>query len=214
MNINESFPSDTERELLDYNTDRPPLILPEYGRSIQSMVDHCMTLTDRDERNRCAHTIIHIMSNMRSHSGDETEFQKKLWNHLAAMSCYELDIDYPYEIEKLSDLKSNRSRIAYPQKNISKRHYGAIIEELVKKISEIEDKGEREALIKMIANQMKRSLGRWNKDVMTDEKVFDDLARMTDGAVSYLPSEIKLLSDNEILTEVQQMRPSKKKKKK
>ena len=111
-------------------------------------------------------------------------------------------------------MKSNRSRISYPQKNISKRHYGAILEELVKKLSEIEDKSEREALIKMIGNQMKRSLGRWNKDVMTDEKVFDDLARMTDGAVSYLPSEIKLMSDNEILTEVQQMRPSKKKKKK
>ena len=123
MNINESFPSDNERSLIDYNTDRPPLILPEYGRSIQSMVDHCMTLTDRSDRNRCAQTIIQIMSNMRSHSGDETEFQKKLWNHLAAMSCYELDIDYPYEIEKLSDLKSNRSRISYPQKNISKRHY-------------------------------------------------------------------------------------------
>ena len=111
-------------------------------------------------------------------------------------------------------MKSNRSRISYPQKNISKRHYGAILEELVKKLSEIEDKTEREALIKMIGNQMKRSLVRWNKDVMTDEKVFDDLARMTDGSVSYLPSEIKLMSDNEILTEVQQMRPSKKKKKK
>lgn len=201
-------------ELLDYNTDREPLILPEYGRSIQNMVDYCMTLQDRQNRNRCAKTIVQIMSKMRTHSGDETEFKKKLWNHLAAMSRYELDVDYPFEIEKMSDQTNSRERIAYPQKHISKRHYGAILESLVAKLSDIENKAEREALIKMIANQMKRSLGRWNKDAMTEEKVLDDLARMTDGAVSYLPGELHLLSDNEVLNEIQQMRPSKKKKKK
>jgi hypothetical protein len=154
------------------------------------------------------------MSNLRPHNGDETEYQKKLWNHLAAMAGYELDVDYPYEIEKMSDQTSDRERIAYPQKPISKRHYGYITEALLKKLPEIEDKKEREALIRMVANQMKRSLGRWNKDAMTEEKVLDDLARMTDGSASYLPGELHLLSDNEILTDVQQMRPSKKKKKK
>lgn len=212
--INEPINLDNGRELLDYNTDRSPLILPEYGRSIQNMVEYCMTLTDRQERNRCARTIVQIMSGLRPHTGDETEYQKKLWNHLAAISKYELDIDYPYEIEKLSDQADDRDRIPYPQKAISKRHYGAIIESMLKKLSDITDKKEREALIRMIANQMKRSLGRWNKDAMTEEKVLDDLARMTDGAASYLPGELHLLSDNEILTDVQQMRPSKKKKKK
>jgi hypothetical protein len=212
--INEPINLDNGRELLDYNTDRPPLILPEYGRSIQNMVDYCMTLDDRKERNRCARTIVQIMSSLRPHSGDETEYQKKLWNHLAAISRYELDVDYPYEIEKMSDQSNERERIEYPQQNISKRHYGAIIESLLKKLPEISDKKEREALIRMVANQMKRSLGRWNKDAMTEEKVLDDLARMTDGAARYLPGELHLLSDNEILTDVQQMRPSKKKKKK
>ena len=212
--INETNTLDKGRSLLDYNTDRSPLILPEYGRSIQNMVDYCLTLTDRQERNRCAQTIVQIMSNLRPHNGDETEYQKKLWNHLAAMAGYELDVDYPYEIEKMSDQTSDRERIAYPQKPISKRHYGYITEALLKKLPEIEDKKEREALIRMVANQMKRSLGRWNKDAMTEEKVLDDLARMTDGSASYLPGELHLLSDNEILTDVQQMRPSKKKKKK
>ncbi len=212
--IKETQNLDNERTLLDYNTDRSPLTFPEYGRSIQNMVDYCLTLTDRQERNRCARTIVQIMSTLRPASGDETEYKKKLWNHLAAMSGYELDVDYPFEIEKMSDQTADRERIAYPQKSISKRHYGYIIEALLKKLPEIEDKKERETLIRMVANQMKRSLGRWNKDAMTEEKVLDDLARLTDGMASYLPGELHLLSDNEILSDVQQMRPSKKKKKK
>ena len=154
------------------------------------------------------------MSHMRNREGDESSFQKKLWNHLASMSNYELDIDYPYEIEKLEERESHRERIPYPQRPISKRHYGAILESMSKKIETIEDADERKALTTMIANQMKRSLGRWNKDLMNEEKVLDDLARMTDGKSSYLPGELKLQSDNEILNDAQQMKPSKKKKKK
>lgn len=205
---------DEMRGLVDYNTDRDQLILPEYGRSIQNMVNHCMTIQDRAERQRCAETIVAIMAKMKNKSSDEAEFKKKLWNHLAAMADYELDIDYPYEIEKMSDRSSDRQRIAYPQHPIGKRHYGAIIEALAKKLTEIEDADEREQLTRMVANQMKRSLGRWNKDSMSEEKVLDDLATLTNGKASYLPGELKLLSDNEILNEIQQMRPAKSKKKK
>ena len=151
---------------------------------------------------------------MRNHNGDETSFQKKLWNHLAAMSNYELDIDYPYEIEKMDDRDSQRTSIPYPQHPIKKRHYGSILESLSKKLSEIEDEEERKVLTTMIANQMKRSLGRWNRDLMTEEKVLEDLATMTDGKSSYLPGELKLISDNDILNDTQQMKSTKKKKKK
>ena len=119
---------DEMRGLVDYNTDRDQLILPEYGRSIQNMVNHCMTIEDRAERQRCAETIVAIMAKMKNKSSDEAELKKKLWNHLAAIADYELDIDYPYEIEKMSDRSSDRQRIAYPQHPIGKRHYGAIIE--------------------------------------------------------------------------------------
>ena len=173
-------------EGLDYNTQREKLALPEYGREIQRMVDHAKTLPDKKERQRCAQTIVAIMAKMKNKSSDEAEFKKKLWNHLAAMADYELDIDYPYEIEKMSDRSSDRQRIAYPQHPIGKRHYGAIIEALAKKLTEIEDADEREQLTRMVANQMKRSLGRWNKDSMSEEKVLDDLATLTNGKASYL----------------------------
>jgi len=203
-----------DKSLVDYNTDREPLILPEYGRIVQEMVEHCKTLEDRSERQRCANTIISIMSHMRNRNSDESSFQKKLWNHLAAISNYELDIDYPYEIEKLEERDSQRCRIPYPQHPIKKRHYGLILESISKKLEEIEDKEERKVLTTMIANQMKRSLGRWNRDLMTEEKVLEDLATMTDGKSSYLPGELKLINDNEILNEAQQVKSTKKKKKK
>lgn len=203
-----------KRGYVDYNTSREPLILPEYGRIVQDMVDHCMMIEDRSERQRCAESIVKIMSHMRAHDGDESSFQKKLWNHLSAMSRYELDIDYPYDIEKMEDRDSHRSSIPYPQHPIKKRHYGKIIESLASKLSDIEDSDERKALTQMIANQMKRSLGKWNRDLMNEEKILDDLAGMTDGKSSYLPGELKLISDNEILNEVQQSKPTKKKKKK
>ena len=209
------FESDTkERDLIDYNTDRDSLILPEYGRTVQNMVEHCKTIEDREERQRCANTIVSIMSHIRNLNSVDAEMKKKLWNHLATISNYELDIDYPYEIEKMSDRDSQRTSIPYPQHPIGKRHYGSIIESLAKKLTEIEDEEERLALTKMVANQMKRNLGKWNKDAMTEEKVLDDLAAMTDGRASYLPGELNLMSDNEILNEVQQSKPTKKKKKK
>ena len=203
-----------ERDLLDYNTDRDPLILPEYGRTVQNMVDHCKTIENREERQRCANTIVSIMSHIRTHNSGDAETKKKLWNHLAAMSNYELDIDYPYEIEKMSERDSQRTSIPYPQHPIGKRHYGAIIESLAKKLTDVEDEEERLALTKMVANQMKRNLGKWNKDAMTEEKVLDDLAALTNGKASYLPGELNLMSDNEILNEIQQSKPAKKKKKK
>ena len=203
-----------EKVAVDYNTERETLLLPEYGRCVQQMVEHAKTLEDKAERQRCANTIVALMANMVEHHGDSEDFRQKLWNHLAAIANYELDIDYPVDIEKLEDTKANHERIPYPQKRISKRHYGAIIESLTKKLSEIEDEDERMALTEQIANQMKRSLGRWNRDAMNNEKVLDDIANYTEGKVSLLPNELKMMSDGEILNDVQQMTPSKKKKKK
>ena len=212
--IQEEATRNREKVAVDYNTEREQLLLPEYGRCVQQMVEHAKTIEDADERQRCANTIVALMANMVEQHGDSEDFRQKLWNHLAAIANYELDIDYPVSIEKLEDTKANHERISYPQKRIAKRHYGAIIEGLTKKLTEIEDEEERMALTEQIANQMKRSLGRWNRDAMNNEKVLDDIANYTEGKVSLLPNEVKMMSDGEILNDVQQMTPSKKKKKK
>lgn len=199
---------------IDYNTQRPQLLLPEYGRCIQQMVEHAKTLDDRDERLRCANTIVSLMAGMVKQHGDAEEFRKKLWNHLAAIANYELDIDYPVEIERLEDTKAQHESIPYPQKRIARRHYGAIVEALTQKLAEIEDEEERLALTTQVANQMKRDLARWNKDSVNDNKVLDDIFQYTAGRIGLRPEDLRLLSDAEILSSVQVQNTGKKKKRK
>ena len=199
---------------VDYNTQRPQLLLPEYGRCIQQMVEHAKTIEDREERLRCATTIVGLMAGMVKQHGDAEEFRRKLWNHLAAIANYELDIDYPVEIERLEDTKAQHERIPYPQKRIARRHYGAIVEALMQKLSEIEDEEERLALTTQVANQMKRDLARWNKDAVNDNKVLDDIFQYTEGSIGLHPEDVRLLSDAEILSSVQMQNTGKKKKKK
>ena len=197
----------------DYNTSREPLQMSEYGRSIQEMVNHCKTIKDRDERTDCAYTIVGIMSTMTEQSGNAEDFQQKLWNHLARISKYELDIDYPVEIERY-DEEQKMMKVNYPQKPIRRRHYGRILEDLTKKITEVEDPEEREELAHQVANQMKRSLAYWDIDVMSDRKVVDDLADYTKGKVTIDPINNPLVTDGELLSNLISTSITKKKKKK
>ena len=110
--------------------------LPEYGRSIQNMVDHALTIEDRAERQRCANTIINIMGNMFPHLRDVPDFKHKLWDHLAIMANFQLDIDYPYEIIRKDNLNTKPESIPYPSTKIRYRHYGRTLEVLIKKAAE------------------------------------------------------------------------------
>lgn len=198
---------------MDYNTQRKKLILPEYGRCIQEMVDHAKTIEDREERQQCANTIIKLLSNLYGKQSAKEDVTQKLWNHLAAMANYELDIDYPVEIENLFERENKRENIKLPQKKIRKPHYGALAEETTKVLQTIEDGEEKDALIRLVANQMKRNLANWNPNALSDEKILDDLADLTHGKVQLLPNEIDLIPDAEILKDISMSQVKKKKKK-
>lgn len=198
---------------MDYNTQRPQLQMSEYGRVIQKLVTHCVSIADRDERLRCAQGIIRIMAGMTEPTGDKEDFRTKLWNHLAAISNYELDIDYPVKIERRQD-NTNREAIPYPQKKIARRHYGAIVEEFAHAIVNIEDRKKCETLGLLLANHMKRDLSNWSVDSMSDEKVISDIASYTDGKVSLDPHTTHLTSDGELLSTLISTSVKKKKKKK
>lgn len=198
---------------MDYNTQRKKLILPEYGRCIQEMVDHAKTIEDREERQQCANTIIKLLSNLYGKQSAKEDVTQKLWNHLAAMANYELDIDYPVEIENLFERENKRESIKLPQKKIRKPHYGALAEETTKVLQAMEDGEEKDALIRLVANQMKRNLANWNPNALSDEKILDDLADFTHGKVQLLPNEIDLIPDAEILKDISMSQVKKKKKK-
>ena len=177
---------------MEYNTQRKKMELPEYGRSVQNMVDHALTIEDREERQRCANTIINIMGGMFPHLRDVPDFKRKLWDHLAIMSDFKLDVDYPYEIVKKEDLVVKPDRLPYSNGDIRYRHYGLIMEGMVKKAVEIENEEERKTLVRMLAVQMKKSLSSWNKEGIEDQKIVDDLREYSKGVIDMTVEELKL----------------------
>ena len=168
---------------MDYNSNRKKLPLPEYGRNLQSMVDHTMTIEDRTERNRAAKTIIDIMGNMYPYLRDINDFKHKLWDHLAIMSDFELDIDYPYAPPVRETFNEPPKRVPYSVGRIRLRHYGKITESLIRKAADFESGEEKEALIKLLGNHMKKSFLMWNKDSVDDDKIYADLESLSQGQI-------------------------------
>lgn len=170
-------------EGLDYNTQREKLIMPEYGREVQSMIDYAVTLEYRDERQRCANAIVAIMERMFPQAAGTADFQHKLWDHLAIMSGFRLDIDYPCDISQAGKIAEKPAPVEYPMKKIPVKHYGYMMFELFDKLKTMEDGPERDELIRITANQMKRNLRQWSNGSADDEKVASDLAAYTGGRV-------------------------------
>ncbi|MBN2273691.1 MAG: DUF4290 domain-containing protein [Bacteroidales bacterium] len=175
----------------DYNSCRPRLILPEYGRNMQKMVDYILTIEDRDERNRLAQAIINIMGNMNPHLRDINDFKHKLWDHLAIMSDFKLDIDYPYDVPRAEEFIEKPRRVPYNTNQIRYRHYGKIIERLIEEAIKLPEGDDKEALIKLIANQMKKSYLAWNRDSVTDAIIGSDLEEISDKKIK-LKEGVKL----------------------
>ena len=177
---------------MQYNTQQKRMPLPEYGRSIQNMVDHALTIEDRSERQRCANTIINIMGNMFPHLRDVPDFKHKLWDHLAIMSDFKLDIDYPYEIIRKDNLKTKPETVPYPSTKIRYRHYGRTLEVLIKKAIDFPEGDEKQNLVALICNHMKKDYMSWNKDTVDDRKIADDLAELSGGKLQMTDSLLRL----------------------
>ena len=184
---------------MKYNTEEKRLKLPEYGRNIQNMVDHCVTIADREERKRCADAIITIMGNMFPHLRDVNDFKHILWDHLAIMSDFQLDIDYPYEIVKKEDLYTRPDRLPYSNNRIRYRHYGKTLELMIRRATEYEEGPERDRLIRLFATQMKKSFLTWNKESVDDRKIFKDLAELSGGNILLNEEEHKLMESRDLL---------------
>jgi hypothetical protein len=182
---------------MDYNSNRSKLAIPEYGRNLQNMVNHILTLEDRNERNRAARTIIDIMGTMYPYLRDINDFKHKLWDHLAIMSDFKLDIDYPYDPPSRELFNTAPKKVPYDSNRIKYRHYGKTIELLIDKAAVHENEKEREVLIKLIANHMKKSYLMWNKDAVDDEKILEDIEELSKGRIKC--SDITLTETKDIL---------------
>jgi len=185
--------------MLRYNTQEKRLALPEYGRNIQNLVDYCVSITDREERTRCANAIVVVMGNMFPHLRDVNDFKHILWDHLAIMSDFALDIDYPYEVLKREDLYARPKRLPYTQGKIAYKHYGKILENMIKQANIYEEGEQKECLISLLANHMKKSFLTWNKEVVDDRKIFKDLEYLSAGKIVMDEESHKLTESKDIL---------------
>lgn len=178
--------------MLTYNTQQPKLTIAEYGRVVQQMVDHCMTIENREERNRCARTIIGVMRKVHPQTGDPVEIEHKLWDHLAIMSNFALDVDYPFEVVKADEIHTKPEPVKIRSGLVSRRIYGKNIERLIDVAAAMQPGDERNELILLIANQMKKIRLDYNPDGVTDDLVFTDLDEMSHGELHLDPGQFRL----------------------
>jgi len=170
---------------LDYNTQREKLVMPEYGREIQKMVDVAIGLPTKEERNLCAQTIIRQMENKNPQLRTTPDYEQTLWDHLFLMSRKQLDIDWPYDVNDAEKILSKPKPMAHPvhDEQAQLRHYGRLLTQVFEKLKTMPAGPERDELVRQTANQMKRDLATWGHGSIEDEKVADDLARFTDGKI-------------------------------
>jgi len=178
---------------MEYTTLQSKLVMPEYGRNIQQMVDYAVKIENSEERTRCVHTIVHIMGNLFPYLRDVNDFKHKLWDHVAIMSDFKLDIDYPYEIVKPENIHTRPAAIPYKKSKIRYMHYGRTLEEMIEKVGDYPEGEERSELIRLIANQMKKCFFTWNKEGIGDRKIYDDLRELSKGRIDLSEDILKLI---------------------
>ncbi|MCX6227820.1 MAG: DUF4290 domain-containing protein [Bacteroidia bacterium] len=182
----------------DYNTQRKKMKLPEYGRSIHKMVDHIMQIENREERILAVKGVIDVMGMMYPYLRDINEFKHKLWDHIAIMSDFKLDIDYPYDPPKPETFIEKPKLVPYGQKEIKFRHYGKIMENYIAATALLPDENPAKAVnIELLANQMKKTYLVWNKDAVEDSKILTDLTYLSHGSLKPNP-DLRLQEVNEI----------------
>lgn len=168
---------------LEYNTNRRDLVLPEYGRHLQKVIDQVILIEDREERNKAARAVIDIMGTINPHLRDVLDFQHKLWDQLFKMSRFELDVDSPYEKPKAITNFNEPILIDYPQNNLKYRFYGSHILGMINEVISWEDGERKDALIMVIANHMKKSYVNWNNESIDDAVIFQHLRELSNGKI-------------------------------
>jgi hypothetical protein len=166
---------------MEYNTQRNRLIIPEYGRNIQKMIEHAITIQDREERNKAAKAIVAVMGYLNPQLQNVTDFRHKLWDHLFLISDFKLDVDSPYPIPSRETIHAKPQRVPYPSNEIKYKYYGKTMDKMIKKISELEEGDKKDQVTQNIANFMKMSYLTWNKDTVDDTTILSHLESLSKG---------------------------------
>ena len=183
---------------MEYNTQKSKLIIAEYGRNLQQMVQDCARIEDRAIRTRTAEFIVNVMGQMNPKVKESGDYRQKLWDHLHIMADFKLDVDSPYPPPSQEVLQFKHKEFNYQQSSIRYRHYGKNIEMIIEKAATYEDGPEKEALIRTIANHMKKSYLNWNRNSVDDDVILKNLSDLSSNRLQ-LSEDHKLSHTNEIL---------------
>jgi hypothetical protein len=183
---------------MEYNTVRNRLIIPEYGRNIQRMIEYAIKLTDREERNKAARSIVAVMGYLNPQLQTVTDFKHKLWDHLFIIADFKLDVDSPYPIPPKETLKVKPQRVPYPNTQIKYKYYGRNMEQMIRKLAELEDNPKKDMIAHSLANFMKMSYLTWNKDTVDDATILGHLESLSSGKVK-LSEAVRLNHTSELL---------------
>ena len=184
---------------LEYNTEREHLIIPEYGRHLQKMINYAKSRETKEERNKLAKAIISVMGNLQPHLRDVPDFQHKLWDQLFIMSDFELDADSPFPMPSKEELTAGPDPLKYPQNHPKYRFYGNNIKTMIDVACTWDDGDMKEALVYTIANHMKKCYLNWNKDTVEDFVIFDHLYELSDGKIDLKNSEEDLTDSTSLM---------------
>ena len=183
---------------LEYNSEREHLIIPEYGRHIQKLVNHCIELEDKETRNTMAKAIVEVMGNMQPHLRDVPDFQHKLWDQLFIMSDYRLEAETPYPKPEREVLQAKPEGLPYPRSASKYRFYGNNIQIMIDTALTWDDGEMKDALVYTIANHMKKCYLNWNKDTVEDEVIFSHLKELSGDKLS-VPNNEPLSESKDLL---------------
>ncbi len=182
---------------MEYNTQRKRLVISEYGRNLQQMIEHILTVPERDKRTQYAYAIVDIMAQMHNQK-ESQEFRVKLWDHLYIMSDFKLDVDSPFKMPDPESLAKKPDILSYPKGGIRFHHYGRNIQLIIQKVIDIEDGPEKEAIVKLIANHLKKSYLNWNRESVDDDLITKHLAELSQGKLE-LAEDHQLNTTSDIL---------------
>jgi len=188
-----------EVSFLEYNSQRSHLIIPEYGRHLQKLIDQATAIEDKAERNKAAKYIISVMGSLNPHLRDVLDFQHKLWDQLFIMSDFNLDVDSPYPIPSKDILTQKPDRLKYPQNFPKYRFYGNNIKYMIDVANSWEESELKNALVLVIANHMKKCYLSWNKDTVSDEVIFEHLLELSNGKLNLSKSNEELSNTHDLM---------------
>jgi len=183
---------------LEYNTQRAKLRIPAYGRNIQKMIGYALTVTDNEERNKVAKAIVNVMGQVNPYLKEMEDLNHKLWTHLFLISDFELDVDSPYPKPLASTFKEKPQILDYPKNNIRYSHYGIAIQNMIAVISEFKEGDEKDHLVRLLVNLMKRMYLTWNRDSVDDDLILKQLDELSKGKLK-LSENLNITSTSEIL---------------